>query len=194
VFEAEFPGASGSAAECVVALVRAAETFLELAGRALRGHGRSATGRQVLAVLDGADGPLPAGQIAARVLVTTASMTTVLDTLQRRGLVTRTPDPHDRRRVLVALTNTGRAVINAVLPQMAALQTAVCSGVPERSREQLLTLLAAVHEGLSAVDLGAVADAAPRRHRATGSEPHAVSVGSQRPNRLLEPALNEADE
>jgi len=36
------------------------------------------------AVLDGADGPLPAGQIPARVLVTTASMTTPPQRGQRR--------------------------------------------------------------------------------------------------------------
>ena len=125
-FEAEFPGTSGSAAECTVLLFRAAESFLALANRGLARHDLSTTGREVLAVLEGAGRPLPAGEIAARVLVTTASMTAVLDTLERRGLLRRTPDPTDRRRVLIGITDSGRALVDAFLPEMAALQAAVC--------------------------------------------------------------------
>jgi DNA-binding MarR family transcriptional regulator len=162
-FEAEFPGTSGSAAECAVLLVRAAEGFLALANRALARHDLSATGRQVLAVLEGAGQPLPAGEIAARVLVTTASMTAVLDTLERRALVRRIPDPTDRRRVLIAVTDAGRALVDAFLPEMAALQAAVCDPLDPAQRELLIDLLGALDERARAVDPEAVVRQAPVR-------------------------------
>jgi DNA-binding MarR family transcriptional regulator len=162
-FQAEFPGTSGSAAECAVQLVRAAEAFLALANRALARHDLSATGRQVLAVLEGAGQPLPAGEIAARVLVTTASMTAVLDTLERRGLLRRAPDPADRRRVLVDLTGEGHELVDAFLPEMAALQATVCAPLGEDEREQLIGLLGALEERARTVDPQAVVRQAPVR-------------------------------
>ena len=41
--------------------------------------------------------------IAARLFVTTGTMSTVLDTLERRGFVERSRHPDDRRKVLVHL-------------------------------------------------------------------------------------------
>jgi MarR family transcriptional regulator, 2-MHQ and catechol-resistance regulon repressor len=162
-FEAEFPGTSGSATECTVLLVRAAEGFLALANRALARHDLSATGREVLAVLEGAGQPLPAGEVAARVLVTTASMTAVLDTLERRRLLRRLPDPADRRRVLIDITDDGRALVDAFLPEMAALQAAVCEPLGEAERDLLVDLLGVLDEQARAIDPEAIARAAPHR-------------------------------
>jgi DNA-binding MarR family transcriptional regulator len=162
-FEAEFPGTSGSAAECTVLLVRAAESFLALANRALARHDLSTTGREVLAVLEGAGQPLPAGKIAARVLVTTASMTAVLDTLERRGLLRRTPDPIDRRRVLIGITDSGRALVDDFLPEMAALQAAVCEPLGAAEREVLLDLLGMLEQRARTLDPEAVVRQAPVR-------------------------------
>jgi DNA-binding MarR family transcriptional regulator len=162
-FETEFPGTSGSAAECAVLLVRAAESFLALANRALAGHDLSATAREVLAVLEGAGRPLPAGEIAARVLVTTASMTAVLDTLERRGLLRRAPDTVDRRRVLIGITASGCAVVDAFLPEMAALQAAVCQPLVAAEREHLIDLLGVLEERARTVDPEGVVRQAPVR-------------------------------
>src|SRR5436309_9720274 len=107
-FEREFPGASGSAAELLINVVRAGEAFVALLHRALRDYGLSTAGRQVLAVVEGAGGPLPASTIAERMLVTTATMTSLIDTLERRGLVVRLADATDRRRVLVDITAEAR--------------------------------------------------------------------------------------
>ncbi|RTL67951.1 MAG: MarR family transcriptional regulator [Pseudonocardiaceae bacterium] len=164
-FEREFPGTSGSAAETTVALIRTAETFLGLMNQALRHHRLSATGREVLAVLDGADTALPAGEIAGRLLVTTASMTTVLDTLERRDLIVRNPDPHDRRRVLIEITPAGRDLIDQVLPEIAALQTAACASLSETRRDELIDLLTTFHERLRTIDLDAALDTVRPRNR-----------------------------
>lgn len=50
------------------------------------------------------------GDIAARLDIAPRSATEVVDALQERGLVRRTPDPTDRRAVTITLTDEGRAV------------------------------------------------------------------------------------
>ncbi len=53
--------------------------------------------------------PRPAGQLSAALELSPAATTTVIDRLERAGLVSRTRDPGDRRRVLVAPTDKARA-------------------------------------------------------------------------------------
>ena len=103
--------------------MRAGYAFISLVNRTLRAHDLSAAGRETLAVLDGADGPLSPGVIAERLIVTAATITTVLDTLERRGMVERTIDKADRRRQLVSITPAGREAVDAFLPQIVTLQT-----------------------------------------------------------------------
>ena len=124
-FEREFPGGSESANATVVALVRAGDALMAMANQALRHHGLSAAGRQALAILEGAGEPLSPTTIAERLIVTTATVTSLLDTLEKRGLVVRQPDPADRRKLLVSITDEARAIVDQFLPEVVALQTAV---------------------------------------------------------------------
>lgn len=50
---------------------------------------------------------LPVGVLAQRLLLRQHSTVELVDRLARLGLVTRNPDPHDRRRVRVSLTEEG---------------------------------------------------------------------------------------
>lgn len=56
-------------------------------------------------------GPLPVNTIAKKVLLTSGSMTSAVDRLERRGLVKRTPSSEDGRVTLVELTSQGRVLI-----------------------------------------------------------------------------------
>ena len=143
------------------------ETFIATTNQALRKHRLSPAGRQALAILDGAGAPLSPTVIAERLLVTTASVTSLLDTLERRGLVTRAPDPDDRRKVLVTLTSQGRRAVDEFLPQVVALQTAMVAGLSEARRRQLLESLAAIRDAVAALDPAEIVAAAPTR-RGTG--------------------------
>ncbi|MDA8436294.1 MAG: MarR family transcriptional regulator [Actinomycetales bacterium] len=146
-----------------MALVQAGERFVAAVDQALRHHHLSRAGREALAVLEGAGAPLSPTTIAQRLIVTTASVTSLLDTLERRGLVERRPDPADRRRLLVAITDEGRALVDQFLPEVVALQTAVMAQLSEPQRRQLIKLLATVRDGLDGLDIDAVVRAAPRR-------------------------------
>jgi MarR family 2-MHQ and catechol resistance regulon transcriptional repressor len=59
-------------------------------------------------------GPLPVNVLGKKVLLTTGSITTAVDRLERRGLVERQDDPKDRRARIVHLTNDGLALIRKV--------------------------------------------------------------------------------
>ena len=53
----------------------------------------------------------PIGALAAAEKVAAPSMTRIVNALEERGLVARTPDPTDRRQSLVSLTPSGRDLL-----------------------------------------------------------------------------------
>ncbi|MGZ4175866.1 MAG: MarR family transcriptional regulator [Solirubrobacteraceae bacterium] len=55
-------------------------------------------------------GSLPLGKMGARLQVHPASVTNLVDGLERAGFVARTPHPSDRRKTLAIITPAGRAV------------------------------------------------------------------------------------
>ena len=72
----------------------------------------------------GRAGPMTPGQLAKSEHVQPPSMTRIIERLEARGYLRRTPDPHDRRQVLVSRTDAGddfversRAVRTAWLTQ-----------------------------------------------------------------------------
>ncbi|MGH9157257.1 MAG: MarR family winged helix-turn-helix transcriptional regulator [Acidimicrobiales bacterium] len=70
--------------------------------------GLHATDSKTMSLLE-RRGRLSAGEIAQSTGLTTAAVTALIDRLERRGLVQRTPDPSDRRRVMVEPTPDGIA-------------------------------------------------------------------------------------
>jgi DNA-binding MarR family transcriptional regulator len=70
--------------------------------------GLNPTDHKVMSILE-RQGPLSAGEIARRTGLATASVTALLDRLERRRFVARRPDPTDRRRVIVEATTDGVA-------------------------------------------------------------------------------------
>jgi DNA-binding MarR family transcriptional regulator len=58
-------------------------------------------------------GDLTMGELAAEEKVRPPSITRVVNGLEARGLVRRTPAPHDGRQCLVGLTHAGRALLLA---------------------------------------------------------------------------------
>jgi MarR family transcriptional regulator, 2-MHQ and catechol-resistance regulon repressor len=61
-------------------------------------------------------GPMTQGEVSQKVLKSGSNMTTVIDNLERDGLVRRERDANDRRVIHVHLTEAGSSKMEAVLP------------------------------------------------------------------------------
>src|SRR5262245_40285316 len=61
-------------------------------------------------------GDQTAGQLCRKSFRSGGNITTVLDNLERDGLVRRARDPADRRSVVVSLTPKGRRLVGRVMP------------------------------------------------------------------------------
>ena len=72
---------------------------------------------QVLLRLD-EGGTLTVSELGRKLLLSSGSVTTAIDRVERRGLVERRPDPADRRGVLVNLTEAGREVVGLRRPEI----------------------------------------------------------------------------
>jgi DNA-binding MarR family transcriptional regulator len=71
-----------------------------------------------------------------------------VDDLQRRGLLERREDEHDRRMKRLRLTDEGRAVLRTVNSARLAGLEAFTGRLPEDQREALAAALTPVLEGL----------------------------------------------
>ena len=147
-FEEEYPGASALATECYANLWRAADLLMGLHNRlTLDEYQLSPSARQVLAVVEGAGEPLEPSVIAERVLITTGSMTSLLDNLEKRGLIRRLPHPGDRRKLLVDITPAAQEIVDALLPMLHARERDLMSAaLSDREQQQLLHLVAKVQQ------------------------------------------------
>ena len=142
----------------------ASSRFTDADTRALRRHGLSIAARIMLATIEGAGEPLPANVLAERLLVSGASITSLVDTLERRGLVRRVRPDRDRRIVLIELTDAAQPVIDAYLAEVTALHAAEFAIFTADEREQLTDLLARLVGTSTTLDLDSITAAAkPRR-------------------------------
>jgi len=93
----------------------------------------------VLAALRASGGryELSPGELILQTQVSSGTMTNRIDRLDRRGYVTREPDPADRRGVLVRLTVSGRKKIDVVLAELAKAEAVIWQQLGERKRTNL---------------------------------------------------------
>jgi DNA-binding MarR family transcriptional regulator len=165
-FDHEFPGASRSAAEVAANLARTSNAFVAAIERWPRERaGLSASAFQTLAIVEGAGEPLAPHVIAERLLVSSASMTSLLDTLERRGLVERRPHPKDRRKILVSLTEEARDTVDQMLPVVHAVITTAVSDLSEAERGCLIESMTTVWSRLEEMQGGSIPVPRPRRKR-----------------------------
>jgi MarR family 2-MHQ and catechol resistance regulon transcriptional repressor len=86
-------------------------------------------------------GPMLAGEVQRRTLVSSGGITWLVDRLAARGLVERRPCPEDRRANYVALTPAGTDFIRRLFPEHAAVIAEAVAALTAREQETLTRLL-----------------------------------------------------
>jgi DNA-binding MarR family transcriptional regulator len=118
---------------------------VELAVRAhlddlLKPSGVTALQYTALTVLEHG-GELSAAQLARNSFVTAQSMADMVRALTSKGLITRTRDETDRKRLLISLTPEGRAFLDEVRGDVSELDRRMTGSLTSRQRDSLRTSL-----------------------------------------------------
>ena len=109
-FYDQTPDANVLATEAVMNTIRTADVLFDLIGRLLRPLNVSAAGGLVLGILRD-QGPMSPSELGERLIVTRATVTGLLDSLEQRGFVRRSANPADRRSLVVQITPAGLTVL-----------------------------------------------------------------------------------
>jgi DNA-binding MarR family transcriptional regulator len=92
--------------------------------------------------------PMTPSRLADATNVAASSMTHRLDKMTERGLVRRSPDPENRTRVLVELTDQGWELFGAAVREANVVESDVLAGLTREERGQLAALLEVVISSL----------------------------------------------
>jgi DNA-binding MarR family transcriptional regulator len=109
----------------------------------LRDHGLGWSAFVVLFVLR-VWGEQESARLAAEAGITGGTLTGVIGTLERRGLVTRQTHPTDGRRQLVCPTADGRLAVDEIMPVFNRHEALVTADLSDADRAELARLLRAV--------------------------------------------------
>ncbi len=155
----EFPDLDPSAAEAFLHLLRTSDEVFSVTERNLGDHSISHGRFGVLmllwrstqppAIKGGAPcdaGPRTPAELADAAGVTRATMTGLIDTLERDGYVKREPDPNDRRMMSVLLTTKGEKFLHGFLPGHFKSIAALMATLSESDRKTLVRLLGKIQQ------------------------------------------------
>ncbi|MET7768823.1 MarR family transcriptional regulator [Nocardia sp. NPDC005366] len=127
------------------------ELFLRAAKRIRRNQmtrltplGLTPAQARALRTIGHASQPLHMAALAERLDIVPRSATTVVDALEAAGLVSRTPDPGNRRSTLVTPTDAGTAVLDRMVRARREAAAELFTTLSPGQRETLRELLAAL--------------------------------------------------
>ncbi|NRR33815.1 MarR family transcriptional regulator [Oxalobacteraceae bacterium] len=110
----------------------------DLTNAALRKYDLVDASYMVLAVLYGSDDETStASTLGEACMEKPANLTRVCNDLESQGLIARGNRPGDRRCVMISLTDTGRALISQVLPEVCACTARAYEGYSAEDVKQL---------------------------------------------------------
>jgi DNA-binding MarR family transcriptional regulator len=142
----EFPDLDPSACEAVLHLLRTGDESAKAIEAQLAEHNITQGRFSVLMILlnrcgGGVPPTLGPAELADAAGVSRATMTGLIDTLERDGLVTREPDTVDRRMLLVRLTGRAEALMKEILPAHFQIMAALMAPLSVAERRTLVQLL-----------------------------------------------------
>jgi DNA-binding MarR family transcriptional regulator len=146
---ARYPEFEMSAQECFLALLSVAGQIMEAIELQLARRKTSQGRIRILLELQQTSGQaLAAGELAARLKVTPATVTGLLDGLERAGQVRRQRCSEDRRSVAVRLTPRGVRVLCEVMPERFRRNSRLMARLSQGDRRLLMRLLERLGGGL----------------------------------------------
>jgi len=144
-----YPSLNVAAFEAFLHLLRTNDAVFASKTEFLATQGLSQGRFTVLMLLDGISGSLTPAELADAAGVSRATMTGLIDTLVKDGLVLREGDKTDRRAVCVTLTIKGQKRIAKVLPEYCRWVSKIMDPLSEAQRKQLVRLLQSILAGVS---------------------------------------------
>ena len=148
-----YPELDASAVDATLVLLRVASDVFEGMGAHLGRHDVSQGRFMVLVLLDRCshgEGILPS-EIAEQLGVTRATVTGLLDGLEKETLISRTMHPDDRRAFCIELTPKGREFLAAMLPEHYRRIAGLMAHLSQNEQRQLVKLLSKVSRGQNAL-------------------------------------------
>lgn len=137
---ARLPGLDTSPMEVVAALKHAVGLLDQALDPLYEGADLTPAEIRTLVPLRHAPRPVIARRLAERLGLSPAGVSKTLAKLERRGLIARTPNPADRRSVLVAITEEGARTVDDLFPRQLAAEGELLAGLGE-DRERVLGAL-----------------------------------------------------
>ena len=128
--------------QATLGLLRTADAMKRSLAQVIEPHGITPQQYNVLRILRGAgsDG-LPTLSIGERMIEQTPGVTRLVDRLERKGLVARTPCPKDRRRVFCRITEKGLDLLKELDDPVNRWDVQAVSVLPPSELDSLITLL-----------------------------------------------------
>ena len=134
-------------------LIRTSEAFAKALQRELQAVGLTTSQLGVLETLHHL-GPMCQRDIGDQLNKSRGNITTVVDNLERRGLVERVRNEDDRRYITLELKPKGREVVQKIYPQHATRIHEVMTSLTQNEREALASLCAKLEEALEEEEEG----------------------------------------
>ncbi len=125
-------------------LLLAGRQWRKVAREVAAQHGVSEAASAPLLWIERLGADVRQNSLAEAVGIEGASLVRLLDELQANGLITREPDPTDRRANAVNLTDAGWAVVREVNDALNALRLSVFGDIPRKDLEAALRVFEAI--------------------------------------------------
>ncbi|OLD42291.1 MAG: hypothetical protein AUI63_08705, partial [Gemmatimonadetes bacterium 13_1_40CM_2_60_3] len=128
--------------QATLGLLRTADAVKRSLAQVIEPHGITPQQYNVLRILRGA-GPdgMPTLTIGERMIEQTPGVTRLVDRLERKGLVARTPCPTDRRRVFCRITPKGLDLLKELDDPINRWDAQAVSVLPPSELDSLINLL-----------------------------------------------------
>lgn len=140
-FDDRYPGAAAKATEAAMNLARAGDLLVKRIAELVQPFDLSPSSALVLSILADATSQLSPSEIAEKLILSRASVTSLLDSLEKYGYVRRTAHPDDRRMLLIELTDDGRRVAHEFRQVVHLNQKEWMGVLSEDEKEQLIGML-----------------------------------------------------